>query len=69
MLWWSDEIFILLQIIKMEEKRTYFVANCDGVIAGHDLSYTEAQAVLDRELQKDENNEQEREIINTEDEE
>ncbi len=53
----------------MEEKRTYFVANCDGVIAGHDLSYTEAQAVLDRELQKDENNEQEREIINTEDEE
>lgn len=50
----------------MKEKKTYFVANNEWIIAGHDLSLEQAKNVLERELDKDKNNEQEREIIENE---
>mgnify|MGYP006988831919 CR=1 FL=1 len=45
----------------------YFVANYQWVIAWHDLTLEEAQAVLDRELEQDKENSQEREIIDEND--
>jgi hypothetical protein len=53
----------------MEEKKTYCVANYQWVLAGHDLTLEEAQNVLERELNNDPNNEEEREIIDQSNEE
>jgi len=50
-------------------KNTYYVWNINGDIAGHDLTYEEAEAVLERELENDKENELEREILDTEDKE
>jgi len=47
----------------------YFVANYKWEIAWHDLSLEEAKAVLGKQLEQDKDNEQEREILEENDDE
>lgn len=47
----------------MKEEKIYCVANYQWIIAWHDLTFEEAENVLERELKNDPNNEEEREIV------
>lgn len=51
----------------MTNNEKYFVVNYKWVVAWHDLTLADAENVLARELEKDKDNTQEREILNWDD--